>query len=109
MDDESVNVQPAPWRCKSRASFYFYLEGRTEKGWRIQLTRIGEDAKAALGVQSFPKIAFRDEAHSQRTCRRCECHAICVLLCKCCYSLAPAKTRSSGHQPQTSTSKFKVL
>lgn len=68
MSGDEADLQPVPWRYKSKGSFYCWHARPTYCGWRID--RFGEDAKTALGLSGFPDTAFSDEAHVQRTCRR---------------------------------------
>ena len=71
MSADASAPEAVPWRFKSRGSFYTWFVGTPTSGWRISAANFGADAQAALGLESMPWIALRNEAHAQRVCRRC--------------------------------------
>ena len=72
MRSDNTDVQPVPWRFKTKGSFYVWVDnGKQQASWHLNHAHFGEDAQRVLNLESFPKTVFRDEAHAQGACRRC--------------------------------------
>ena len=69
-----AEVQRVRWPLQAVGSFYAVRQNEvTAKGVQVYMTTdLQSAAKAQLQRGNVPQVAFADEKHAQRICRRCE-------------------------------------